>query len=96
MNKNNILYVLLIISVLILFFHPNGVIALMNNQSKLIRQEKEIKKLEKEIKKLEKEITLFNDTNYNQSNFKRLEPYFKEKGIIKKDEEYYNLQQNNN
>ena len=92
MNKNNILYILLIVCVLILFFHPNGIVALMDNQSKLIRQEKEIKKLEKEIKKLEKEITLFNDENYNKDNFKKLEPYFKDKGIVKNNEEYYNLQ----
>ena len=85
MNKNNILYILLITCVLILFFHPNGIVALMDNQSKLIRQEKEIKKLEKEIK-------LFNSENYNKDNFKKLEPYFKDKGIVKNNEEYYNLQ----
>ncbi|MAV65376.1 MAG: hypothetical protein CMG00_09325 [Candidatus Marinimicrobia bacterium] len=96
MDKNNILYMLLAIFSIIIFFHPKGVISLMNNQNELLKQEKEIKGLKEEIKSLEKKINLLKYENYEPNNFKKLEPYFRKKGIVEKNEEYYNLQENNN
>ena len=66
LNKNNILYVLLISALFILFFNPNGIMSLMKNQRIAIKQDNEIKKLNKKIKILEEQIAIVSDSLINK------------------------------
>ena len=89
-NKNNILYILLIISVLFLFFNPQGIMALMKNQKNNIKQEREIKKLNKKIKELENKIAIISDTLINKETLKII---MKEKGIVVPGESWYKIEE---
>ena len=96
LTKNNILYILLIISLIFLFFNPsNGIIALMKNQRLIINQEKEISSLNNDIKKLKKTIAIVADSIIHPSNMDKFKAIMKEKGIIipKNGESWYKIEE---
>ena len=88
-NKNNILYILLIIALFFLFFNPNGIMSLMKNQRIAIKQENEIKKLNKKIKILEEQISIVSDSLINKE---KLNNILKEKGIVGPGEFWYKIE----
>ena len=88
-NKNNILYILLIIALFFLFFNPNGIMSLMKNQRIAIKQDNEIKKLNKKIKILEEQIAIVSDSLINKE---KLNNILKEKGIVEPGEFWYKIE----
>ena len=89
-NRNNILYVLLIIAVLFLFFNPNGIVALMKNQRVTIKLEYEIKELNKKAQELKNQIAIISDSLITKN---RLKEIMKEKGIVSPGESWYKIEE---
>ena len=95
LNKTTISSLLLIGSLLFIFFNENGIKALMEKQSSVRKQKSKNEKLQQEINKLIKENEQFNalidpnNTMDYEEKIRLLNDLRKEKGITLENEYYY-------
>tara|TARA_Y100001960_G_scaffold306802_1_gene362429 strand:- start:2 stop:307 length:306 start_codon:yes stop_codon:yes gene_type:complete len=93
LNKNTILYLLLIGSLLFLFFNNNGIVTLMKKQSLIIKQQNQIKKLNQEIMILKNQnqqyLRIQNQNFLNDNDIEILDNLRKDKGIVDSSEYFY-------
>ena len=102
LNKNNILYIFLIGSLLFIFFNNSGIISLMKKQSVILKQQNEIQNLNNEIQNWEYQIEnikridrILDSTEVlNPNDSLKLEKIRKEKGVINFGEELIIIKEN--
>ena len=97
-NKNTFSSLLLIGSLLFLFFNDNGIVVLMKKQSIVRKQKSQIEKLNLEKKKLIRkydQLNILTNPNHiiNDHDIIKLNKLRKEKGITLDNEYYYIIEE---